>query len=94
MKKRLNNNEKLIPELKKSINKELNDKVNYRRVESVGPKISSELLKSGMISICLALFAMLFYIWIRFEWQFSVGSIVALFHDVIITIGIFSTFID
>jgi preprotein translocase subunit SecF len=88
--KKLNNNEKLIPELKKSLNKELNDKVNYRRVESVGPKISSELLKSGLISICLALFAMLFYIWIRFEWQFSVGSIIALFHDVIITIGIFS----
>tara|TARA_B100001093_G_scaffold126749_1_gene119293 strand:+ start:296 stop:1201 length:906 start_codon:yes stop_codon:yes gene_type:complete len=88
--KKLNNNEKLIPELKKSLNKELNDKVNYRRVESVGPKISSELLKSGLISICLALFAMLFYIWIRFEWQFSIGSIVALFHDVIITIGIFS----
>tara|TARA_B110000967_G_C18845923_1_gene541982 strand:+ start:123 stop:1028 length:906 start_codon:yes stop_codon:yes gene_type:complete len=88
--KKLNNNEKLIPELKKALNKKLNDEVNYRRVESVGPKISSELLKSGLISICLALFAMLFYIWIRFEWQFSVGSIVALFHDVIITIGIFS----
>ena len=88
--KKLNNNNKLIPELKKALNKKLNDEVNYRRVESVGPKISSELLKSGLISICLALFAMMFYIWIRFEWQFSVGSIVALFHDVIITIGIFS----
>ena len=56
----------------------------------MGPKISAELLESGIIAISLALAAMLFYIWIRFEWQFSIGSIVALFHDVIITIGIFS----
>ena len=68
----------------------VNNDINFRRVENVGPKVSSELLKSGIISICLALLAMLFYIWVRFEWQFSLGSIVALFHDVIITLGIFS----
>jgi len=68
----------------------LNAEINFRRVENVGPKVSSELLQSGIIAISLSLIAMLFYIWIRFEWQFSVGSIVALFHDVIITIGIFS----
>ena len=61
--KKLNNNEKLIPELKKALNKKLNDEVNYRRVESVGPKISSELLKSGLISICLALFVSPNSIW-------------------------------
>jgi len=61
-----------------------------RRVESVGPKVSKELMEAGIISICLALTAMLFYIWIRFEWQFSVGSIIALIHDVTITLGIFS----
>ena len=85
-----NNQNELIPEIKKTLIKNLNAEINFRRVENVGPKVSSELLQSGIIAISLSLAAMLFYIWIRFEWQFSVGSIVALFHDVIITIGIFS----
>ncbi len=84
------NNNQLIPEIKKKLINNLNAEINFRRVENVGPKVSSELLESGIIAISLSLLAMLFYIWIRFEWQFSVGSIVALFHDVIITIGIFS----
>ena len=83
-------NNELIPEIKKTLINNLNAEINFRRVENVGPKVSSELLQSGIIAISLSLAAMLFYIWIRFEWQFSVGSIVALFHDVIITIGIFS----
>ena len=86
------NNKKSIPLIKKTLLENLSNEINFRRVEKVGPKVSSELLKSGIISICLALFAMLFYIWIRFEWQFSLGSIVALFHDVVITLGIFSLF--
>ena len=84
------NNNQLIPEIKKTLINNLNAEINFRRVENVGPKVSSELLQSGIIAISLSLIAMLFYIWIRFEWQFSVGSIVALFHDVIITLGIFS----
>ena len=88
--KKLNNNESLISEIKNSLDQDLNEEVNYRRVESVGPKVSAELLKSGIISIGLALLMMLFYIWFRFEWQFSLGSIIALFHDVIITLGVFS----
>ena len=88
--KKLNNNETLISEIKNTLDQDLNEEVNYRRVESVGPKVSSELLKSGVISIGLALLMMLFYIWFRFEWQFSLGSIIALFHDVIITVGTFS----
>ena len=88
--KKLNNNESLISEIKTSLDQDLNEEVNYRRVESVGPKVSAELLKSGIISIGLALLMMLFYIWFRFEWQFSLGSIIALFHDVIITLGVFS----
>ena len=84
------NNNELIPEIKKTLIDNLNAEINFRRVENVGPKVSSELLQSGIIAISLSLAAMLFYIWIRFEWQFSIGSIVALFHDVIITIGIFS----
>ena len=83
-------NNKLIPEIKKNLSDGLNSDINFRRVENVGPKVSAELLKSGIIAISLSLAAMLFYIWVRFEWQFSIGSIIALFHDVIITIGIFS----
>jgi preprotein translocase SecF subunit len=84
------NNNKLIPEIKKNLSESLNSEVNFRRVENVGPKVSAELLQSGIIAISLSLAAMLFYIWIRFEWQFSIGSIIALFHDVTITLGIFS----
>ena len=83
-------NNKLIPEIKQKLSENLNTEVNFRRVENVGPKVSAELLQSGIIAISLSLAAMLFYIWVRFEWQFSIGSIIALFHDVIITIGIFS----
>ena len=83
-------NNKLIPEIKKNLSESLNSEVNFRRVENVGPKVSAELLQSGIIAISLSLAAMLFYIWVRFEWHFSIGSIVALFHDVIITLGIFS----
>ncbi len=87
---KLKDNKLVISEIKETLNKDLNEEVNYRRIESVGPKVSAELLKSGIISIGLALLVMLFYIWFRFEWQFSLGSIIALFHDVIITLGIFS----
>ncbi len=84
------NNNKLIPQIKKTLIENLSAEINFRRVENVGPKVSSELLQSGIIAITLSLAAMLFYIWIRFEWQFSVGSIIAIFHDVILTVGIFS----
>ena len=88
--KKFENKNDLISEIKDSISQSLNADVNFRRVENVGPKVSAELLKSGILAISLSLLAMLFYIWIRFEWQFSLGSILALFHDVFITIGIFS----
>tara|TARA_B100001057_G_scaffold361782_1_gene364243 strand:- start:637 stop:1533 length:897 start_codon:yes stop_codon:yes gene_type:complete len=84
------NNNKLIPKIKQKLSNTLNAEINFRRVENVGPKVSAELLQSGIIAISLSLAAMLFYIWIRFEWQFSIGAIVALFHDVIITLGVFS----
>jgi len=61
-----------------------------QRTEVVGPKISSELIQKGILAIISAVGLMLFYIWIRFEWQFSLGAVLALIHDVIITIGIFS----
>ena len=84
------NNKNLIIELKNNISKNLSTDLDFRRVENVGPKVSSELLEAGLIAITLSLAAMLFYIWIRFEWQFSIGAIMALFHDVVITMGIFS----
>ena len=84
------NNNNLIPKIKKNLYDNLGADVDFRRVENVGPKVSAELLESSIIAISLALMAMLFYIWVRFEWQFSLGSIVALFHDVIITLGVFS----
>ena len=85
-----NENKNVIEEIKKNLDKSFGNKFNFRRVENVGPKVSAELLRSGVIAISVALFLMLVYIWIRFEWQFSLGAIVALFHDVIVTLGVFS----
>ena len=82
--------ENFIVNLKNELKKDIGDSFNFRRVESVGPKVSSELLKSGILAIALSLGAMLIYIWIRFEWQFSLGAIAAIFHDVVITLGFFS----
>ena len=79
-----------IKTIKTNVTNKLQTEVNFRRIENVGPKVSEELLNSGLLAISLALGAMLFYIWVRFEWQFSVGSILAIFHDVLITIGLFS----
>ena len=85
------NNPKFIDNIKLKLSNSIGY-VDFRRVEKVGPKVSSELLRSGIIAIGLSLAAMLLYIWIRFEWQFSLGAILALFHDVILTLGIFSLF--
>jgi preprotein translocase subunit SecF len=85
-----NNNKNVIEEIKDNLDKSFGNSFNFRRVENVGPKVSAELLKSGVIAISVALVLMLVYIWIRFEWQFSLGAILALFHDVIVTLGLFS----
>ena len=82
--------ENFIKSINDKLSADLGSNINFRRVENVGPKVSSELLKAGLLAITLSLAAMLFYIWIRFEWQFSLGAIIALIHDVIITVGIFS----
>ena len=70
--------------------KALGDEVNYRRTEFVGPKVGGELIEAGVTAVLLALGAMLVYIWFRFEWQFGVGAVIAILHDVLLTIGIFS----
>ena len=85
-------NKDVIEEIKANLDKSFGNNFNFRRVENVGPKVSEELLQSGVIAISLSLAIMLFYIWIRFEWQFSLGAILALFHDVIVTLGVFSLF--
>ena len=90
--KKKSNKSNFIEEIKNELTNFIGNNYNFRRVENVGPKVSSELLKSGIIAIGLSLAAMLIYIWIRFEWQFSLGAIIAIFHDVIITLGIFSLF--
>ena len=82
--------ENFIKSINDKLSADLGSQINFRRVENVGPKVSNELLRAGLLAISLSLAAMLFYIWIRFEWQFSLGAIIALIHDVIITVGIFS----
>ena len=69
---------------------EIDPSIEFTSVESVGPKVSGELIQTALLAIAAALGAILIYIWLRFEWQFSVGAVAALFHDVLITVGIFS----
>ncbi len=84
------NKKNIINDIKNNLDNSFGNNYDLRRVENVGPKVSAELLRSGIIAISVALILMLIYIWIRFEWQFSVGAIFALFHDVIVTLGLFS----
>ena len=74
------------------IKKSLDQNIEYRRVEFVGPKVGQELIRTGVLATMLALGAIMIYIWFRFEWQFGVSGIVALLHDVVTTIGLFSLF--
>ena len=84
------NDKDFIKSINEKLSSDLGAVINFRRVENVGPKVSNELLKAGLLAITLSLAAMLIYIWIRFEWQFSLAAIIALIHDVIITLGFFS----
>jgi preprotein translocase subunit SecF len=68
----------------------LDSSMTFPQVESVGPKVSGELIQTAVIAVVLAIAAVLFYIWLRFEWQFSVGAVAALVHDIVLTIGVFS----
>lgn len=75
---------------KQALEELLGDGVDFRKEEVVGPTVSGELIQKGAIAVALAIGMMLIYIWLRFEWQFSLGAIVALVHDVIITLGMFA----
>ena len=74
------------------IKKILGDSYEYRRVENVGPQVGDELKKAGIIASVLAMVAIAIYIWVRFEWQFAVGALIGLFHDIILTVGLLSYF--
>ena len=76
--------------LVKNILSSLPVSVDYRKVDYVGPQVGEELIKAGSLSLILAFVAIMFYIWMRFEWQFGLGAIIALIHDSILTIGLFS----
>ncbi len=68
----------------------LGEGVNFRKIDVVGPTVSGELVQKGALAVALAIGMMLIYIWLRFEWQFSLGAVIALIHDVIITLGLFA----
>ena len=74
------------------IKKILGNDYEYRRVENVGPQVGDELKTAGIVASCLAMLAIAIYIWIRFEWQFAIGALIGLFHDIIITVGLLSFF--
>ncbi len=84
------NQETLIGKLKEKIKNNFEGKVDYRRIEYVGPTVSKELIMTGIIAILVAIFSMLIYIWFRFELPFAIGAVLALIHDTILTIGMFS----
>tara|TARA_Y100000590_G_C15706445_1_gene1008801 strand:+ start:1211 stop:2068 length:858 start_codon:yes stop_codon:yes gene_type:complete len=82
-----NNQAKTIEIIKKSLSDE---SVDYRRTEFVGPKVGGELVEAGIIAVIFSLIGILIYIWVRFQWNFALGAIIALVHDVILTLGFFS----
>ena len=91
----LNNNlqseqENLIKRVKASLEKKFGTEIDYRRVEFVGPTVSKELIYKGITAILVAIASMLIYIWFRFELPFAVGAVIALIHDTILTVGMFS----
>ncbi len=79
-----------IEAVKASLAEQYGDGIDYRRTEFVGPKVGDELILAGVQAVVFALLAMMVYIWFRFEWQFSLGAVAALIHDVIATIGVFA----
>ena len=84
------NQEVLITRLKETIQNNFEGNIDYRRIEYVGPTVSNELIMTGITAIVIAIFSMLIYIWFRFELPFAIGAVLALIHDTILTIGMFS----
>lgn len=82
--------QKIVEAIKSKLDSEYGEKLEYRKIDYVGAVVGSELIKGSIIAIALSLIAMLIYLWFRFEWQYGVGGIIALFHDAILTIGFYS----
>ena len=80
--------EKIVQKVKA----ELGNEVTYRRIESVGPQVSSELIRAATLAVLVSVAAMFAYIWFRFEWQFGLGAVLSIVHDVMATIVVFSVF--
>jgi len=72
--------------------KTVDPQVTFAAVESVGPKVSGELIKTALYAVGAATIGIMFYIWLRFEWQFALGAVISLIHDVLLTVGLFSLF--
>ena len=83
-------NSEIVETMLKTLKTDVSEDISFQAVESVGPKVSGELIKKAVMAILLAIGAVLFYIWLRFEWQFALGAVAALIHDIILTVGIFS----
>ena len=79
-----------VVKVKAALDRDYGSPLEYRRIELVGPKVSGDLVNAGILAVSLAVAAMLIYVWFRFEWQFGVGSVIALAHDVVMTIGVFA----
>jgi len=79
-----------VDAIKEALAEEYGNGIDYRKVDYVGPKVGSELIRGGLFSLFLAFVAIMIYIWLRFEWHYGVGAIVALIHDVFLTIGFYS----
>jgi preprotein translocase subunit SecF len=79
-----------VEQIKAALTERYQDEVSFRRIETVGAKVSADLLRSGIEASVLSLLAILAYLWFRFEWQYAVGAIVALAHDAIATVGLFA----
>ena len=78
--------------MNEKIKKILGDDIEYRRSELVGPQVGDELKIAGAVASLIAVLAISIYIWIRFEWQFALGALIGLFHDIIVTLGLLSVF--
>jgi len=79
-----------VARIKEALTADLGAGVEFRRVEVVGPQVSGELIQGGIIAVVVAIGAMMIYIWLRFEFQFGIGAVLALVHDVFLTVGLFS----
>lgn len=84
--------EAIASQIKDVLSEKYKDTISFRRVETAGPKVGDELIKTSTIAVLVSIIAMLFYIWVRFELPFALGSVIALVHDVVITLGVLSFF--